>query len=100
MQMGVIYSVRSDNWCFSDVNSLFSATVGEEDPRYRGREQGQALSEVLCGNLLGFLEEGHRVSVSFPNNFLRINMREFCVNESRTVLHCYANQATSFPVSY
>ena len=88
MQMGVIYSVRSDNWCFSDVNSLFSATVGEEDPRYRGREQGHTLNKVLCGNLLGFLEEGNHVSVSFPDSFLRIIMREFCVNESRTVLHC------------
>ena len=77
MQMGVIYSVRSDNWCFSDVNSLFSATVGEEDPRYRAREQGQTLNKVLCGNLLGFLEEGNHVSVSFPNNFLRIACGNF-----------------------
>ena len=88
MQMGVIYSVRSDNWCFSDVNSLISATVGVEDARYRGWEQGQTLNKVLCGNLLGFVEEGYHVSVSFSDSFLRIIMREFCVSESRTVLHC------------
>ena len=72
----------------SAMSNRFSPPLWVSKIRGTEGEQGQTLNKVLCGNLLGFVEEGYHVSVSFSDSFLRIIMREFCVNESRTVLHC------------